>query len=331
MHRFIDETHIHLKAGNGGAGAVSFRREKFVEFGGPDGGNGGKGGDVYFQAFSSINTLSHIRHDRKYYAGNGKSGRGQNKTGADGKDLYIKLPLGTQLLHPYSHELVHDFTNEEPFLIAEGGRGGKGNAFFKSSTRQSPRFAQPGEECQSMQFLLSLKLIADVGLVGFPNAGKSSLLKALTHASPQIANYPFTTLSPNLGVLDISVYQQVHLADIPGIIEGAAKGVGLGISFLKHIERVRLLLFVLDAANAHVKDELEILRKELDSYNPLLNERPFLVVFNKIDLIDDKDFLHEWLESFHKDEIYPIGISTVTKEGLPELKKAIAKHFEKKH
>lgn len=329
MHRFVDETHIHLKAGNGGAGAVSFRREKFVEFGGPDGGNGGKGGNVYFQAFSSINTLSHIRHDRKYYAGNGKSGRGQNKTGADGKDLYIKLPIGTQLLHPYSHELVHDFVNEEPFLIAQGGRGGKGNAFFKSSTRRSPRFAQPGEECSSMQFLLSLKLIADVGLVGFPNAGKSSLLKVLTHASPQIANYPFTTLSPNLGVLDISVYQQIHIADIPGIIEGAAKGVGLGISFLKHIERVRLLLFVLDAANADVKTEMEILRKELDSYNPILNDRPFLVVFNKIDLIDDKDFLQEWLHSFHQEDIHPIAISTVTKEGLPELKQEIAKYFQK--
>lgn len=328
MHRFVDETTIELKAGNGGPGAVSFRHEKYVEFGGPDGGNGGAGGNVYFEASSAINTLSHIRHDRKYYAGNGHAGGGQNKTGRDGKDLIIKLPLGAQLLNPLTHTLIHDFTDEKPFLIAKGGRGGKGNAFFKSSTRQSPRFSQPGEQREPQHFMLSLKLIADVGLVGFPNAGKSSLLKALTKANPQIANYPFTTLSPNLGVLDVSVYKKIHLADIPGIIEGAAKGVGLGISFLKHIERVNLILFVLDMTNALVKEELEILRTELDTYNPVLNKRPFLVVFNKIDLIDDKNFLAEWIDSFQAEGIHPIAVSALSGEGLDVLRKNIAQYFE---
>lgn len=325
MHRFVDETQIQIKAGNGGAGAVSFRHEKFVEFGGPDGGDGGRGGDVYFLASPSVPTLSHIRHDRKYYAGNGKSGRGQNKSGAKGKDLTIKLPLGTQLLDLVSQKVIHDFIDDEPFLAAEGGRGGKGNAFFKSSTRQSPRFAQSGEEREPLRYLLSLKLIADVGLVGLPNAGKSSLLKALTHANPRIAGYPFTTLSPNLGVMELSLYQKIHIADIPGIIEGAAKGIGLGISFLKHIERVKLLLLVLDVNSADVRAELEIIRKELDSYNPVLNKRPFLVVFNKIDLIEDLTFLQEWIASFYDEGIYPLAVSARKKQGLMELKEEIAK------
>ena len=310
-----------MKAGNGGAGAVSFRTEKFIPMGGPDGGDGGKGGDIYVVADPRIINLSHFHSNRLYAAKNGSQGMGRNRNGKNGDDLFLKVPIGTSIYDEHGNLLV-DCINEEPYLLSEGARGGRGNAFFKSSTMQAPQFAQPGEQTEELQITLSLKMIADIGLVGLPNAGKSTLLKALTHAAPKIGNYPFTTLSPNLGTLEVSPAKTCVIADIPGIIEGASKGHGLGISFLKHIERVQLILFVLDVTMADVEAELAILRKELESYNPALNERPFLIVFNKCDLIDP-EFEKEWLDHFRKLNLDPIAISASQRRGLKELLEAI--------
>lgn len=321
MQKFVDELSVRLKAGNGGAGAVSFRTEKYVPMGGPDGGDGGKGGDVYIVADSRIINLSHFHSNRLYVSKNGQHGMGRNRNGKNGDDLVLKVPIGTSI-YDENGDLIVDCIDEEPRLICEGARGGKGNAFFKSSTMQTPRFAQPGEETEEIQVTLSLKMIADIGLVGLPNAGKSTLLKALTHAAPKIGNYPFTTLSPNLGTLEISPVKTCVIADIPGIIEGASKGHGLGISFLKHIERVQLIIFVLDVTMADVEAELSVLRKELESYNPALNERPFLIVFNKCDLIDP-EFEKEWLDHFREMGLDPIAISAAEKKGFQELLKAV--------
>lgn len=328
MHRFIDETPITIKAGNGGAGSVSFRHEKYLEFGGPDGGDGGAGGNVYFVPDGRVITLSHIRSNKVYRAGNGQPGQGRQKSGKKGSDLRIKVPFGTILYDAESGEVVHDFLDKEPYLAAEGGRGGKGNAFFKSSTRQAPRFAQPGESREPLEFSLELKLIADVGLVGFPNAGKSTLLKALTNANPRIANYPFTTLTPNLGVIDRNTLRPVTVADIPGILEGASHGIGLGISFLKHIERVSFLIFLLDVSTAYGEDDLQILKNELAVYNPELLQRPWMVVLNKIDEVDDREFLQEWISEMPQATYPTLAISAQTGEGIQELRKVIIDHFE---
>ncbi len=323
MYKFVDEIRIRVKAGNGGPGAISFRREKFVPMGGPDGGDGGRGGDIYLQPDQRVLNFSHLHKDRLYKAWNGRNGSGNNRSGSDGKDHSIKVPVGT-VVYSEEGELIHDCLDETPFCLAKGGRGGKGNAHFKSSTFQAPRFSQPGEDSEPFTIILSLKLIADIGLIGLPNAGKSTLLKTLTHAAPKIGNYPFTTLSPNLGTLEITPAKTLVIADIPGIIEGASMGHGLGLSFLKHIERVRLLVFVLDVATANVEDELNILRKELDEYNPELNKRPHLVVFNKSDLVDP-EFLSEWMESFQAQGIRPIAISATENKGIEELLSAMRK------
>lgn len=324
MHKFIDEAVIRVKAGHGGAGCVSFRHEKFIEKGGPDGGDGGDGGNIYIVADNRVMTLSHLRTNKTYKAANGRPGQGRLKSGGKGRDLTIKVPPGTQLIDPVSGMIINDFIAEdEPFLAAAGGRGGKGNAHFKSSVRQAPRFSQPGEDTTLLEFRLSLKMIADVGLVGFPNAGKSTLLKTLAGANPKIGAYPFTTLTPNLGVIEDEELEKLVIADIPGILEGASKGHGLGLSFLKHIERVRLLVYVLDLQTAHGPDELQILRNELETYNPEMPEKPYLVVFNKIDTIEDRDFLNEYLKSFKSEGISAIPVSAATGEGLEELKQKI--------
>ncbi len=329
MSRFVDETPIRVKAGNGGAGCISFLHEKFLEFGGPDGGDGGDGGDVYFVADPRVMALGHIRPERLYKAENGQPGMGNKCSGRRGQDLIIKVPFGTELIDPESGEVIHDFIDEEPFCAAKGGRGGKGNAFFANSVRQSPKFAQPGEETEERQFRLALKMIADVGLVGFPNAGKSTLLKSLTHANPKIAGYPFTTLTPNLGVMEHEA-GQITVADIPGILEGASRGYGLGLSFLKHIERVKLLVFVLDIATAHGTDELKILKSELSSYNKKLLQRPSLVVFNKADLVDDRQFLTDYIASFKAEGIDCLTVSAMTGEGLDLLKAEILRRLQEK-
>jgi len=329
MHKFVDEVLIRVQAGNGGAGEISFHREKFIEFGGPDGGDGGDGGDVIFTASEQLLALSHIRPEHLYRARNGFPGEGSNCHGKKGADLVIRVPLGTQVIDPRTGALLHDFTEPGSFVAAKGGRGGKGNAFFRTARRQAPRFAQPGEETEEKEFLLSLKMIADVGLVGFPNAGKSTLLKALTDAKPKIANYPFTTLSPNIGVIEDLLHRPIIVADIPGILEGASKGYGLGLSFLKHIERVRLILFVIDLENAFVEEELRILRSELESYSAELLNKPALVVLNKIDRFQDKKFLRELVASYKKQGLNPFPVSAETREGVDKLKQELIRQLKR--
>lgn len=325
MHKFVDEVLIRVQAGKGGAGEISFLREKFVEFGGPDGGDGGDGGDVIFTTSEQLLALSHIRPEQLYHARNGFPGEGSNCNGKKGADLVIRVPFGTQIIDPETGALLHDFTEPGSYVAAQGGRGGKGNAFFRTAKRQAPRFAQPGEETEEKQFLLALKMIADVGLVGFPNAGKSTLLKALTKANPKIANYPFTTLSPNIGVIEDLFYRPVIVADIPGILEGASKGYGLGLSFLKHIERVRIIIFVIDLENAFVEDEMHILKSELESYSPELLGKPALVVLNKIDRFEDKKFLKEFLASYRAQGLDPIPVSAQTGEGMDKLRNELVR------
>ncbi len=329
MHKFVDEVQIRVQAGKGGAGEVSFLREKFVEFGGPDGGDGGDGGDVIFTTSEQLLALSHIRPEHVYRARNGLPGEGSNCNGKKGADLVIRVPFGTQIIDPISGALLHDFTEPGSFVAAHGGRGGKGNAFFKTARRQAPRFAQPGEETEEKEFLLALKMIADVGLVGFPNAGKSTLLKALTKANPKIANYPFTTLSPNIGVMDDLIGRPVIVADIPGILEGASKGYGLGLSFLKHIERVRIIIFVIDLENAYVEDELKILRTEIESYSGELLTKPSLLVLNKIDRFEDKKFLKDLIASYKKQGLDPIPLSAQTGEGMDKVRNELERILKK--
>ena len=329
MHKFVDEVVIRVQAGKGGAGEVSFLHEKSVEFGGPDGGDGGHGGDVIFMTSEQLLALSHIRPEQVYKARNGFPGEGSNCNGKKGSDLIIRVPYGTQVIDPISGALLHDFTEPGSFVAAHGGRGGKGNAFFRTARRQAPRFAQPGEETEEKEFLLALKMIADVGLVGFPNAGKSTLLKALTKANPKIANYPFTTLSPNIGVMEDLISRPVIFADIPGILEGASKGYGLGLSFLKHIERVRIIVFVIDLENAYVEDELKILRTEIESYSGELLTKPSLLVLNKIDRFDDKKFLKDLIASYKKQGLDPIPVSAQTGEGIDKVRKELERILKK--
>ncbi len=325
MHKFVDEVLIRVQAGKGGAGEISFLHEKSVEFGGPDGGDGGGGGDVIFTTSEQLLALSHIRPEQVYKARNGLPGEGSNCNGKKGRDLVIRVPFGTQVIDPATGAILHDFTEPGTYIAAHGGRGGKGNAFFRTSRRQAPRFAQPGEETEEKEFLLALKMIADVGLVGFPNAGKSTLLKALTHANPKIASYPFTTLSPNIGVIEDLVARPVIVADIPGILEGASKGYGLGLSFLKHIERVRIIIFVIDLENAYVEDEMHILKSELESYSPELLNKPALLVLNKIDRFDDKKFLKDLIVSYKKQGLDPIPVSAQTGEGIDRVRTDLAR------
>ncbi|MBN1497041.1 MAG: GTPase ObgE [Spirochaetes bacterium] len=290
MPKFTDSTDIRIKAGNGGRGAVSFHREKFIAWGGPDGGDGGKGGDVYIEADPRLHNLSHLFKDRLYRAENGHAGMGNNRHGKNGADLTVGVPPGTQVLDCNTGEIIADMVQQGArLLIAEGGIGGKGNAFFKSATHQTPRFAQTGIPTEERKITLNLKLIADIGLVGLPNAGKSTLLAAITNARPKIADYPFTTLIPNLGVIERSDGSVYKIADIPGIIEGAHRGQGLGLSFLQHIERVRAILFILDITGDDLEYTLNLLRSELDSYNTELTSKPSHILLNKIDLLGEEE------------------------------------------
>ena len=320
MSTFRDELCLTVKAGNGGPGCVSFRHEKFVEYGGPDGGDGGDGGNLYLQSTKILNSLSHLKPEKTYKAGSGSHGMGVNRSGKKGQDLTIEVPLGTQLVDPETETVLHDFISEEKYVLAEGARGGKGNAFFKSATRQAPRFAQPGEQTESFEIVLRLKLIAEIGFVGLPNAGKSSLLSALTNAKPETAPYPFTTISPNLGVIEDAALGRVTLADIPGIIEGASKGLGLGLSFLKHMERVKLIIFVMDINSSDVPSELQLLYKELAEYGKISADKARLLVLNKIDLLADQDFLSEYLDSLADLNMPIMAVSAKSGQGINELR-----------
>lgn len=323
---FVDNAKIKIKAGNGGNGAVAFRREKYVASGGPDGGDGGKGGDILFQADDHLATLSDFRYKRKYNAENGANGQGSHKTGKKGQDLIIRVPRGTIIKEAESGAVLADVSSDEPVVIAKGGKGGWGNQHFATPTRQAPRFSRDGYPGEEWEVVLELKLLADVGLLGFPNVGKSSLISVVSEAKPIIADYHFTTLTPVLGVVRMGPESSFVMADIPGLIEGAGEGVGLGHRFLRHVERCRMLVHIVDVSGSEGRDPIEdfkIINKELEVFNPELAKCPQIVAANKVDLAED-----EQLERFRKFieeqglEYYEI-IAPIS-EGTQELINAVA-------
>lgn len=326
---FVDYAKITIKSGDGGDGAATFRREKYVAAGGPDGGDGGRGGDIYFVVDPDSNTLIDFRYTKKFKAENGQNGSGGHKYGKSGNDLYVKVPLGTIVKDAETGKVLADLSNPgQKELILKGGRGGKGNSHFATSTRQAPRFAIDGEKGKEKELILELKLLADVGLVGFPNVGKSTILSRVTKATPKIADYHFTTIDPNLGVVKTEHGDSFVLADIPGIIEGASEGVGLGIQFLRHVERTRLLLHVVDIASVEGRNPIEDYNKineELKKYSEKLANKKQIIVANKIDSMQDDSYLIE-LEKIAKDSDTKLyKISAVTGEGLNELFNDVAK------
>lgn len=325
---FTDYVKIIAKAGDGGNGAISFRREKYVAAGGPDGGDGGKGGDVYFEVDPNSNTLIDFRFKKKFKAENGNNGEGSNKYGRSGEDLSIKVPIGTVIKDSETNRVLADLSHEgQKELVLKGGRGGKGNAHFATSTRQAPRFSQDGENGEEKELILELKLLADVGLIGFPNVGKSTFLGRTTSATPKIADYHFTTLEPNLGVVKTDYGDSFVIADIPGIIEGASEGVGLGLQFLRHIERTRLLLHVIDVSGSEGRnpvDDFNKINAELQKYSQKLSQRTQIIVANKIDSMQDEQ-LYKDLEKLAKEKNLEIfKISAVTGEGVDKLIKHVS-------
>lgn len=320
---FTDYTKIIIKSGNGGDGAITFRREKYVAAGGPDGGDGGRGGNIYFRVDPNANTLIDFRFTKKFKAQNGENGSGSNRYGKAGEDLYIDVPIGTIIKDAETGKVVADLSKEgQEELVLKGGRGGKGNSHFATATRQVPRFAQAGEEGEEKEVILELKLLADVGLLGFPNVGKSTFLSVVTDAKPKIANYHFTTLVPNLGVVKTKDGNGFVIADIPGIIEGASEGVGLGIRFLRHVERTRLLLHFLDVSGLEGRNPVEdfyAINTELKKYSEKLAGRKQIIVANKIDAIQDDKLLKEVEELAKKEGLELYKISAATKQGVTEL------------
>lgn len=284
---FIDFAKIYVKAGDGGAGSVAFRREKYVPKGGPAGGNGGNGGNIIFKADSNLNTLLDFRYQKKYIAQNGERGGSSLKDGKTGKDIVIKVPVGTLIKDADSEEIIFDLnSNGKEFVAAKGGKGGKGNSNFATPTNQTPRYAEPGKPGQELNVILELKLIADVGLVGFPNAGKSTLISVISEAKPKIADYPFTTLEPNLGIVRYKDFQSIIVADIPGIIEGAHQGKGLGLKFLRHIERTKILLLMIDITSENYQNDYDTLINELNQYSKVLSKKKKILGFSKADLVE---------------------------------------------
>lgn len=319
---FIDYVKFHARSGHGGAGCLHFHREKFVPKGGPDGGDGGRGGHIILRGNSQLWTLLHLKYRKHIRAEDGGAGEGQNRTGADGKDEILEVPLGTVAKRAESGEIVCEInTDGQEVILMAGGRGGKGNSFFTSPTNQAPQHAQPGEPAQEDWIILELKLLADVGLVGFPNAGKSTLLSVMSAAKPKIADYAFTTLTPNLGVVPYYADKSFVMADIPGIIEGAAEGKGLGIRFLRHIERNSLLLFLIPADSADIRKEFDILLNELRQYNPELLDKKRLLAISKSDMLDEE--LKEAIKKELPPGIPSVFVSGLKKEGLKELKDLI--------
>ena len=320
---FTDYVKITAKAGNGGNGAISFRHEKYVAAGGPDGGDGGKGGDIYFVVDQDTNTLIDFRYKKKFKAENGNNGEGARRFGKSGEDLYIKVPIGTIIKDAKTERVLADLSEKnQKALILHGGRGGKGNSNFATATRQAPRFAQDGEDGEEKELILELKLLADVGLIGFPNVGKSTLLSIVTDAKPKIADYHFTTLDPNLGVVKKEYGESFVIADIPGVIEGASEGIGLGTQFLRHIERTRLLLHVIDVSGSEGRNPVEdfyTINNELKKYSQKLSERKQIIVANKIDSMQDES-LYKNLEKLAKEKGLEIfKISAATNTGIKEL------------
>jgi GTP-binding protein len=333
--KFVDEADIVVIAGNGGNGSASFRREKYIPFGGPDGGDGGRGGGVLLEGDSGLNTLVDFRHMRKYKAQNGQQGSSRNKTGRGGENVVVRVPLGTVVTHTETGERAGDVTDHlQQLLVAKGGRGGLGNVHFKSSTNRSPRQTVPGSPGETFELHLELKVLADVGLLGFPNAGKSTLISAVSAARPKVADYPFTTLYPNLGVVRIDVDRSFVIADIPGLIEGAAEGTGLGIQFLKHLQRTRLLLHLVDLAplmlDVDPVEQVRQLEQELYNFDPGLMDKPRWLVFTKADLLPPDE-----ARSKAEEAVAALGwekpwmlISSVTKSGTDDLMQKISLELE---
>lgn len=325
--QFLDQVSIYVKAGDGGNGCLAFRREKYVPRGGPSGGDGGRGGDVVLVANQHMNTLLHLSYNPEHRAQRGRHGEGSNRTGADGRSVEVEVPVGTVVYDEATGEKLYDFTQHgERFVAARGGRGGRGNQHFATPTHQAPTEHEPGRPGGERRLRLELKLLADVGLVGFPNAGKSTLISRISAARPKIANYPFTTLEPNLGVVKLDDYRTFVVADMPGLIEGAHQGAGLGIQFLRHIERTRVLVHLVDASAADrdpVRD-FEIIMQELASFNPELAAKPMLLAASKMDAAQDPERLRE-LEELARTRGLPFyRISSATGEGIPELVYAMA-------
>ena len=318
--KFIDEAKVFIKSGDGGDGCLSFRREKYIEFGGPDGGNGGRGGNIYVQGVKGLNTLVDFRFQKHFRAKKGVHGAGRKRNGAAGKDILLKLPLGTQIYE--DDELIEDIVSIKKILLFEGGKGGLGNTNFKSSTNRAPRKITLGEKGYEADVVFKLKLIADTGLIGLPNAGKSSFMKKLTAAKTKVGDYPFTTIVPKLGVMRKGDSEKI-IADIPGLIEGAHTGTGLGFQFLRHIERCTSIIHILDVAEENVVSNYKTIRNELKSYNVDLKNKPEIVVLNKSDLLENEDIkkVKKSLMKITKNKIYII--STITNDGIDELKEVI--------
>ena len=334
MH-FIDEATIHLKAGNGGHGAASFRREKFVPKGGPDGGDGGNGGDLILRATRDLNTLIDFRYKQHFKADNGQRGMGSNKNGAYGKDLIIRVPVGTQVLDVESDEVICDFKeHEQEVLLAKGGKGGLGNYNFKSSTNQAPRYTKPPEMGEELSVHLHLKLLSDVGLVGLPNAGKSTFLSSSTRAKPKIADYPFTTLKPQLGVSYVDESEFV-IADIPGLIKNASKGKGLGDRFLKHIERCGVLLHLIDVTSQNLLEDYDTIKTELNDYGDEILKKDEVIALNKIDALDEEEIaekiaiLQGHIKKKYKKSVKIFEISAVTGQGVKEVLRKLNEYVVK--
>jgi len=331
--RFIDEATITLKSGDGGSGCVSFRREKFVARGGPNGGDGGRGGDVLVRADENLASLLDFRYKRSYEADSGRPGAGTLKTGKKGEDIIIKVPRGTLIINASSGNLIADITDtEKEVRLLEGGRGGKGNAHFKSARYQAPKFAQPGEEGVEMEVRLELKLLADVAIIGMPNAGKSTLISRVSAAKPRIADYPFTTLTPKLGVVKRSNFSEFVIVDIPGLVEGAHSGKGLGIRFLKHVERTSFLIHLLDLSPFTERDpvkDYEMINNELAAFDAALSTRPQVVVLNKTDITETKEREKELLSFFRDEGIKVFSISAVTGKGIEALMNFVAEELDR--
>ena len=324
--KFLDQVKIFIKAGDGGSGSPSFRREKFIEFGGPDGGDGGKGGSIILKSERNLNTLIDFRYQQHFKSERGGDGKGKNQTGKGGKTLYLKVPVGTQVFEEDNKTLIFDFKKEnEEFVVAIGGKGGFGNTKFKSSTNRAPKKFTKGTKGEEFWIWLQLKTIADIGIIGLPNAGKSSLLAAITSARPKIANYKFTTLNPNLGVV---VYddKEITLADIPGLIEGAHEGVGLGIKFLKHIERCKSLLHMIDITEENLKEAYSQVRKELKNYSKDLLKKDEIVVLNKTDLLEEKEVKKIKYDFLKKYKVDLVTLSTLDKKSISKIKSKLTKY-----
>ena len=318
--KFLDQVKIYVKAGNGGHGSPSFRREKFIEYGGPDGGDGGKGGTIFLRSERNLNTLIDYRFQQHHKAERGENGSGQNRTGRGGTDLFLKVPIGTQVFEEDNKTLIYDFKKEgDKFVVASGGKGGLGNTRFKSSTNRAPKKFTKGVIGEEYIVWLQLKTIADVGIIGLPNAGKSSLLAAITNATPKIANYKFTTLNPNLGVASYDD-KEITLADIPGLVEGAHEGVGLGIQFLKHVERCKTLMHLIDITNEDLENTYQQVKNELGSYSKKLLNKKEIIVLNKTDLLDKNEVV-KIMKSFSKNkDSEVVTLSTLEKGSVSKIK-----------